>query len=58
MAPRTFHIAAIPADGVGHEVVDAGRTVLDALASDSGGEFALEWTEFDWVVTTTAAPAA
>ncbi|QGK70714.1 tartrate dehydrogenase [Allosaccharopolyspora coralli] len=48
MAPRTFHIAAIPADGVGHEVVDAGRTVLDALASDSGGEFALEWTEFDW----------
>lgn len=48
MAPRTFHIAAIPADGVGHEVVDAGRTVLDALASESGGEFAFDWAEFDW----------
>lgn len=31
-APRTFRIAAIPADGVGTEVVAAGRAVLDALA--------------------------
>lgn len=45
---RTFHIAAIPADGVGTEVVAAGRTVLDAMAQDSGGAFAFDWTEFDW----------
>ncbi|EKX65090.1 hypothetical protein STRIP9103_01016 [Streptomyces ipomoeae 91-03] len=34
-APRTFRIAAIPADGVGKEVVAAGRPVLDALAENS-----------------------
>ena len=48
MAARTFHLAAIPADGVGREVIDAGRTVLDALAVDSGGEFAFRWTEYEW----------
>ncbi|MGD1222113.1 tartrate dehydrogenase [Streptomyces krungchingensis] len=47
-APRTFRIAAIPADGVGKEVVAAGRTVLDALAEDSGGAFTFAWQEFDW----------
>ncbi|GAA4867290.1 tartrate dehydrogenase [Saccharopolyspora cebuensis] len=47
-APRTFRIAAIPADGVGPEVVAAGRTVLDALAARSGGAFAFDWTEFPW----------
>lgn len=46
--PRTFRIAAIPADGVGKEVVAAGRAVLDALAEDSAGAFAFEWEEFDW----------
>ena len=30
-ATRRFRIAAIPADGVGREVVAAGRTLLDAL---------------------------
>lgn len=34
-APRTFRIAAIPGDGVGREVVAAGREVLDALAGTS-----------------------
>ena len=34
---QTFTIAAIPADGVGKEVVAAGRTVLDALAAGSNG---------------------
>jgi isocitrate/isopropylmalate dehydrogenase len=29
---RTFKIAAIPADGVGKEVIAAGRRVLDRLA--------------------------
>ncbi|WP_371657694.1 tartrate dehydrogenase [Streptomyces sp. NBC_00280] len=47
-APRTFRIAAIPADGVGKEVVAAGRAVLDALAEDSGGAFAFQWEEFPW----------
>ncbi|MGX5356889.1 tartrate dehydrogenase [Kocuria sp. KH4] len=45
---RVFTIASIPADGVGQEVVAAGRTVLDALAEQSEGAFAFEWTEFPW----------
>ena len=32
-AGQTFKIAAIPADGVGKEVVAAGRRVLDTLAA-------------------------
>jgi tartrate dehydrogenase/decarboxylase/D-malate dehydrogenase len=39
----TFQIAAIPGDGVGREVVAAGRTVLDAL-----GTAKFEWQEFPW----------
>ncbi|MDX3727333.1 tartrate dehydrogenase [Streptomyces caniscabiei] len=50
-APRTFRIAAIPADGVGKEVVAAGRAVLDALADssrNSAAPFAFAWEEFPW----------
>lgn len=47
-ADQTFRIASIPGDGVGVEVVAAGRRVLDALAERSGGAFHLEWTEFPW----------
>jgi tartrate dehydrogenase/decarboxylase/D-malate dehydrogenase len=47
-ATRRFRIAAIPADGVGQEVVAAGREVLDALAAGSGGAFAFDWVEFEW----------
>lgn len=47
-SPHTFRIAAIPADGVGKEVVAAGRAVLDALAQRSEGRFAFSWTEFPW----------
>ncbi|WP_018775495.1 tartrate dehydrogenase [Arthrobacter sp. 131MFCol6.1] len=47
-ATQKFSIASIPADGVGKEVVSAGRRVLDALAQNSGGKFAFEWTEFAW----------
>ena len=47
-ATQKFSIASIPADGVGKEVVSAGRRVLDALAQNSGGKFAFEWTEFPW----------
>jgi len=43
-----LRIAAIPADGVGREVVAAGREVLDALAAGSAGAFAFDWQEFDW----------
>ena len=47
-AEQTFRVAAIPADGVGIEVVESGRTVLDALAANSGGRFAFDWQEFPW----------
>jgi tartrate dehydrogenase/decarboxylase/D-malate dehydrogenase len=46
--PQVFSIASIPADGVGKEVVAAGRTVLDAMAAQSGGAFSFDWTEFPW----------
>ena len=46
--PRNFRIAVIPADGVGKEVVTAGRQVLDALAAESRGAFAFDWQEFEW----------
>jgi tartrate dehydrogenase/decarboxylase / D-malate dehydrogenase len=45
---QTFRIAAIPADGVGIEVVESGRAVLDAVAYRSGGRFAFDWREFPW----------
>ena len=48
MAAQEFTIAAIPADGVGTEVVAAGRAVLDALAAGSSGRFSFSWTEFPW----------
>ncbi|WP_232014007.1 tartrate dehydrogenase [Glycomyces terrestris] len=41
-----FRIAAIPADGIGREVVAAGRAVLDAL--QAGGGFSIAWEEFPW----------
>ena len=43
----TYTIAAIPADGVGTEVVAAGKTVLAALA-DRHPSFSLEWRDLDW----------
>jgi 3-isopropylmalate dehydrogenase len=42
-ASATFRVAAIPGDGVGPDVLAAGRRVLDAVAAGDG--FALEWTE-------------
>ena len=47
-ATQNFRIAAIPADGVGLEVVEAGRAVLDSLAGSSGGRFSFEWKDFPW----------
>ena len=45
---KTYRIATIPADGVGREVVAAGRRVLDHVAEQSNGEFRFQWDEFDW----------
>jgi tartrate dehydrogenase/decarboxylase/D-malate dehydrogenase len=47
-AKQIYRIAAIPADGVGLEVVEAGRAVLDALAAASENRFAFEWQDFPW----------
>ena len=44
---RRHRIAAIPADGIGKEVIPAGLAVLQALA-ERCGDFALEVQEFPW----------
>ncbi|UFN47323.1 tartrate dehydrogenase [Roseomonas sp. OT10] len=44
---RTHRIAAIPADGIGQEVIPAGLEVLHALAERDGG-FRLDVTDFPW----------
>lgn len=44
---KTYSIAAIGADGIGPEVIEAGVEVLQALASKTGA-FALDVTSFDW----------
>jgi tartrate dehydrogenase/decarboxylase/D-malate dehydrogenase len=44
---RTHKIAAIPADGIGPEVIDAGTAVLEALA-ERMGDMKLEFQTFDW----------
>ena len=44
---KTYRIAAIPADGIGPEVIAAGLQVLQAVAQRDGG-FALDVQTFDW----------
>jgi tartrate dehydrogenase/decarboxylase/D-malate dehydrogenase len=44
---NTYRIAAIPADGIGPEVIAAGLQALEALSHRDGG-FALDVTAFDW----------
>src|SRR6201982_3857770 len=44
---KTYKIAAIPGDGIGTEVVDAGVEALDALAKGEG-TFAFHFDHFDW----------
>jgi tartrate dehydrogenase/decarboxylase/D-malate dehydrogenase len=46
MAQKTYRIALIPGDGIGHEVVPEGQRVLEAAARRFG--FSLAWTDFDW----------
>lgn len=39
---KMWRIALIPADGIVKEAVREGQRVLDALAEDSDGRFAVE----------------
>ncbi|WP_276255923.1 isocitrate/isopropylmalate dehydrogenase family protein [Halomontanus rarus] len=41
-----YDIATIPGDGIGVEVVEAARPLLELSADDAG--CAIEWTEYDW----------
>ncbi len=44
---KTYHIACIPGDGIGQEVVPAGETVLKALAHSSQS-FDFRFSTFGW----------
>ncbi|WP_295999201.1 tartrate dehydrogenase [Rugamonas sp.] len=44
---KTYQIATIPGDGIGKEVVPAGRQVLAALAAGSS-TFQFAFEDFDW----------
>lgn len=44
---KTYRIAMVPGDGIGKEVVPAGRKVLEVLAG-SGSAFTFEFENFDW----------
>ncbi len=44
---KTYRIATIPGDGIGKEVVPAGRELLAALAA-AGEPFAFDFVDFDW----------
>ena len=44
---NTYRIATIPGDGIGKEVIPAGRQVLEALAL-SERSFAFEFENPDW----------
>ena len=44
---QTYRIATIPGDGIGKEVIPAGRDVMAALAA-AVGTFRFAFTDFDW----------
>lgn len=44
---KTYRIATIPGDGIGKEVIPAGREVLEALAAESKS-FTFHFENFDW----------
>jgi len=45
---QKFHIAVIPGDGIGMEVISEGVRVLDVLAQRSQGTLTFEWESFPW----------
>jgi tartrate dehydrogenase/decarboxylase / D-malate dehydrogenase len=44
---KSYRIAAIPGDGIGGEVIDAGVRALEACAARDGG-FSFSFEHFDW----------
>jgi tartrate dehydrogenase/decarboxylase/D-malate dehydrogenase len=44
---KTYRIATVPGDGIGKEVIPAGRRVLEALAA-TDCSFAFEFEDFPW----------
>jgi tartrate dehydrogenase/decarboxylase/D-malate dehydrogenase len=44
---KTYRIATIPGDGIGKEVIPAGREMLAALAA-AGESFRFDFIDFDW----------
>ncbi len=44
---KTYRIATVPGDGIGKEVIPAGRQVLETLAA-SAGSLNFEFENFDW----------
>jgi tartrate dehydrogenase/decarboxylase/D-malate dehydrogenase len=44
---KTYEIALVPGDGIGKEVVPAGRQVLEALAA-ADSDFRFEFEHFEW----------
>lgn len=44
---KTYRVALIPGDGIGKEVIPAGRRILEALAASETG-FDFDFETFDW----------
>lgn len=44
---RSHRVAVIPGDGIGLEVIEAGKEVLEVLAKKSG-DFTFQFEDFDW----------
>src|SRR3546814_2284732 len=44
---KTYRIATIPGDGIGKEVIPAGRQAMQVLA-EADGSFAFEFHDFAW----------
>lgn len=47
-ASATVRVALIPGDGVGREVVKAGKEVLEEALRVTDADAKIEWTEFPW----------
>lgn len=45
---KSYSIATIPGDGIGKEVIPAGREVMEAVAAASGGALRFGFEDFGW----------